>query len=177
MEPSDQDPQSAQLQAVAENLFNFAIERDDLKQIVTHLPDDDKINQVTVAYELQLLKIISVGWGIAFFMEAQPLKEKLTEAFWNNIQTLSHDISSATSASVGKDIDYFGIIKERLDIYVKALQHYADAPDTAKVIGVTFAKLCGDEADSYITLAGKRTFSLASASVKNYIETLQLADS
>ena len=177
METPDHKPKSDPLQAAAENLFNYAIERDALKQMVAHLPDDDSINKVTVEYELQLLKIISVGWGIAFFMGGQPLKEQLAEAFWNQIQALAHSISSATSASVGKDVDYFGIIKERLDLYVNALQHYADAPDSAKVIGVTFAKLCGDEANSYVTLTGKRTFSLASASVKNYIEALEFVDS
>ena len=177
MQKSDQTPNTTPLADAAESLFNYAIERDDLKQMVAHLPDDKSINKVTVEYELQLLKIICVGWGIAFFMAAQPQKEKLAEAFWNNIQALSHSISSATSASVGKDVDYFGIIKERLDIYVNALQHYADAPDSAKVIGVTFAKLCGDETNTYVTLAGKRTFSQASANVKNYIESLQFADS
>jgi hypothetical protein len=176
METPDPNSKIAPVQAAAENLFNYAIERDDLKPMVALLPDDEKINKVTVEYELQLLKIISIGWGISFFMAEHPVKEKLAEAFWNSIQRLSHDISSATSASVGKDVDYFGIIKQRLDIYVNALQHYTDAPDLAKVIGITFAKLCGDEANTYITLAGKRTFSLASANVKNYIEALPISD-
>jgi len=170
------DPNTASLNAAAEHLFNYAIDRDDLKQMVAHLPEGETIRKVTVEYELQLLKIISVGWGIAFFVSSQTLKTALSEAFWRHIQGLSQSISKATSASIGKDVDYFAIVKERLDIYVNALQHYADAPDTAKVIGATFAKLCGDETSSYILLAGKRTFSLASANVKNYIETLPLAD-
>ena len=154
MQKSDQNPNTTPLADAAENLFNYAIERDDLKQMVANLPDDKNINKVTVEYELQLLKIISVGWGIPFFMAAQPLKDKLAEAFWNNIQALSQSISNSTSASVGKDVDYFGIIKERLDIYVNALQHYAAAPDSAKVIGVSFANLCGDVANTFVTLAG-----------------------
>ena len=176
MLPPDQDSKTKKLEEAAEHLFNYAIERDDLKQIVTQLPEDKALRKVTVEYELQLLKIISVGWAIAFFMAQHPLKSSLTEAFWRQIQSLSQSISGATSASIGKDVDYFSIIKQRLDLYVNALQHFAEAPDTARVIGVTFAKLCGSEADSYITLAGKRTFSLTSASVKNYIETLQLAE-
>ena len=168
---------AALLAEAAQNLFDYAIERDALKQIVAHLPDDQEIKKVTVEYELQLLKIISVGWGINFFISNQSLKEVLSEAFWHHIQTMALSVSKASSASIGKDLDYFAIIKERLDIYVNALQHFADAPDTAKVIGATFAKLCCDEANSYIILAGKRTFSLASASSKNYIESLQLSDS
>ena len=162
------------LTEAAQDLFSYAIERNALKQIVAHLPDEIEDRKVTIEYELQLLKIISVGWGISFFISAQSLKEALSEAFWRHIQTLSQGVSEASSASIGKDVDYFAIIKERLDIYVNALQHFSEAPDTARVIGATFAKLCGDEANSYIILAGKRTFSLASASVKNYIESLKL---
>ncbi len=177
MKNSDQDAMTAQLVKAAETLFNYAIERDALKQMVAHLPDEKNIRKVTVEYELQLLKIISVGWGISYFMSDHPLKEVLSEAFWHHIQTLSQGVSKASSASIGKEVDYFAIIKERLDIYVNALQHFADAPDTAKVIGATFAKLCGDEANSYIILAGKRVFSLASASVKNYVQALQPGNS
>jgi len=170
----NQDPQTARVMAAAENLFTYAVERGDLKQILAHLPAVEGLRKVTVEYELQLLKIVSVGWGISFFMAAQPLKEPLSKAFWHRLQALSQEISTATSASTGKDIDYFTIIKERLDIYVNALKHFADAPDTAKVIGATFAKLCGAETNSYIILAGKRTFSLASAGVKNYTQTLDI---
>jgi len=174
MNHSNPDPMTARLTQAAQELFNYAIEREALKQIVAHLPDQMESRKVTVEYELQLLKIISVGWGITFFIPNQSIKEVLSEAFWHHIRALSQGVSEASSASIGKDVDYFAILKERLDIYVNALHHFTDAPDTAKVIGATFAKLCGDEANSYIILAGKRTFSLASASVKNYIESLQL---
>ena len=174
MKKPDPKHKNTPVEQVAENLFNFAIERDDLKQILEHLPTDDEPRKVTIEYELQLLKIISVGWGVTFFMADHPHKEALAEAFWRKMQLLAQDLSSATSASIGKDVDYFEIIKNRLDFYVKALEHFADAPDTAKVIGATLAKLCGSEDDSYILLAGKRTFALAAASVQNYLEAFQL---
>jgi len=176
MKKPDPKHKTAPVDQAAETLFNYAIERDELKQIVGLLPAGQEAHKVTVEYELQLLKIISVGWGVTFFMADHPRQAALSEAFWHKIQSLAQGLSSAASASVGKDLDYFEIIKSRLALYVKALQHYSDAPDTAKVIGATFAKLCGDEDDSYILLAGKRTFASATASVQNYLEALQLVE-
>ena len=49
------------LAALCKNLAEYAVDRDDIKVFVHNLPQDQNINTVTVDYELQLLKIISVG--------------------------------------------------------------------------------------------------------------------
>jgi hypothetical protein len=50
-----------------ENLFNFAVDREDVKVFIENLPKETKCNSAAVEYELQLLKIISTGWSISFF--------------------------------------------------------------------------------------------------------------
>jgi len=45
-----------------EDLFNFAIDREDAKMLMAHLPEEADIKRSTVEYELQILKIISIGW-------------------------------------------------------------------------------------------------------------------
>lgn len=169
---SDPQPENATIAAAAERLFAFAIDRDDLKGLVAHLPADDPARPVALTYELQLLKIVCVGWSIAYFGARQPYGEALTTTFWNKIKSFSSDISNTSSAALGEPIDYFDLVKERLDTYVRALQHFADAPDPAAVIGATLAKLCGDEANAYLIISGKRTFNHSSGSVRNYLHAL-----
>ena len=60
------------LEEVSENLVNFSVDRDDLNRIMAMLPEDEAINRVTVEYEIPLLKIVSVGWAIAYFLENRP---------------------------------------------------------------------------------------------------------
>jgi len=63
------------LEKVSENLVNFSVDRDDLNRIMAMLPEDENVNRVTVEYEIPLLKIVSVGWAIAYFMEDRPEKK------------------------------------------------------------------------------------------------------
>lgn len=161
------------LAEVGQNLFNYAIERDELKPILQNLPSESKINPVAMEYEIQILKIVSVGWGIAYFAPDEARKEAAAQTYWNIVQQFSGNISSMSSASAGKDIDYFNILKDRLDIYVKALNVYSDVEDPGPVIGHTYAKLCGDEEDMYVMIAGKRVFHLALAGVKGYLESVE----
>lgn len=159
---------------VGENLFNYAIERDDLKPIVQHLPSASKIDPVTMEYEIQILRIVSVGWGIVYFTARSEMKEALAQTYWNIVQQFSVNISAMSSASAGKDIDYFNILKDRLDVYVNALNVFSDVQDPGPVIGHTYAKLCGDEEDMYVMIAGKRVFHLALAGVKGYLESIEI---
>lgn len=58
-----------------------------------------------------------------------------------------------------RKIDYFSTLKERVEIYVKALQVYSDVDDPSAVIGPTFAKVCGDEENPLIIASGRSIFS------------------
>ena len=63
MENSEK-PKSNVKQA-GEDLFNYAIDREDVKWLMTNLPENADIKRTTVEYELPILKIISVGMFIA----------------------------------------------------------------------------------------------------------------
>ena len=43
------------------------MDREDVKDLVANLPEETDIRGVTVEYELQILKIISVGWSISYY--------------------------------------------------------------------------------------------------------------
>ncbi|MFW5854198.1 MAG: hypothetical protein ACOCW9_02620 [Thermodesulfobacteriota bacterium] len=143
----------------SEELFNLAIDREDIKQMVEILPKDTEINPVAVEYELQLLKILTVGWGISFFLEEHHEKTVLAETFWESVRTFAQSISTMTSSTTGREIDYFSTLKERVEIYVNALQVYSDVDDPSAVIGPTFAKVCGDEENPLVIASGRSIFS------------------
>lgn len=167
------DKRSVTIEEVREVLINYSMDRQELNFLMGTLPESREINPVAVEYEIQILKIISVGWGISYFMVPKEKKKELAEAFWNSIRDVSLRISSATSASTGKDIDYFGILKGRLDLYIDALSQNPEASDPVHVIGPTFARISGHECDPHVILAGSKAFSLALGGVKAYLESVE----
>ena len=54
------------IELAGEDLFNFAVDREDIKTLIAHLPEETVCEPEAIEYELQLLKIISVGWSISF---------------------------------------------------------------------------------------------------------------
>lgn len=162
------------IEKIAEYLFNYAIAREDLKQVVADIPAESRVSPVTVEYEIQLLKMISVGWGISFFLGQHSKKDELVQLFWNSVHHFSQGISAMTATQTGKEIDYFSILRERVDIYVKALNTFSDVNDPALVIGPTFAKLCGSEEDSYAIRSGKKIFHLAIKGVRQYLSSMDM---
>ncbi|MGE0086675.1 MAG: hypothetical protein AB7S75_19905 [Desulfococcaceae bacterium] len=170
MEPSVREDSSAE--KISEHLFSYAIARDDLKQVLIDLPKDAEVNPVTMEYEIQLLKILSVGWGISFFMGQHPEREQTAQMFWNAVHHFCMGISEMTAAQTGKEIDYFRILRERVDIYVAALKAFSDVSDPSVVIGPTFAKLCGSEEDIYTIVSGKKIFNLAVGEVRQYLASV-----
>ena len=62
-------------------MFNFAIDREDVKWLLAQLPEQTEVKLSTVEYELQILKIISVGWGTAYLLENSPNKTPLLELY------------------------------------------------------------------------------------------------
>ncbi|QTA79705.1 Uncharacterized protein dnl_19810 [Desulfonema limicola] len=156
------------------DIFNFAIAREDLKEQLKIISENSNANLVAVEYEIQLLKILSAGWSISFFMGQDPDKTLIAKTFWNSIQEFAKNISDMTSTTTGKDIDYFNILKERVDIYVNALSYFSDVQDPSAVIGPTFAKLCGCEEDIYTINAGKNIFNHCLKNVKAFLENDRL---
>jgi len=162
------------IEKASEDLFDFAIDRSDIKLILQNLPEDIKINRVSMEYEIQLLKILAVGWSIPFFLDKSSLKKELSESFWNAVQSFSQSISTLSSSSTGKGIDYFNTLKERLDTYLNALNSITDGPDPLLAIGPKFAEICGSKNNAHIMLSGSKVFNLSIGGVKNYLESIQI---
>ncbi len=166
------------IEKASEDLFDFAIDRSDIKQILQNLPADIKINRVSIEYEIQLLKILAVGWSISFFANQISLKKELSELFWNAVQNFSQNISmlssSSSSSSTGKEINYFNTLKERLDTYLNALTLVSDNSDPMVSIGPKFAEICGSENNAHIILSGAKVFNFSVGGVKNYLESIHI---
>ena len=155
-------------------MLSFAIDREDVKWLIAQLPEETEINRGTVEYELQILKIISVGWSISYYLENSPHKNQLLELFWNSVFELSQSISTTAGLMIGNDIDYFQILKDRLDKYVDAMANKPDATEPAVVIGPEFARNCGDVDDIFAIMTGSKMFIATISGVKEYLETVIL---
>ena len=146
------------VEKAAEDLFNFAIDRTDIRELMAGLNEAAKINRHTVEYELPILKIITVGWSISYFIGHPPYKEELSAIYWNLVREFSLGLSETAELMAGKNIDYFQIIKDRLNIYVNAMNKNPDAPEPAVVIGPEFARACGNKDDIFTVMTGSRLF-------------------
>lgn len=166
--------QKSAVEQAGEDLFNFAVDREDVKTLLAALPSESDLERGKVEYELGILKIISVGWSISYFLEHSPHKSRLAELYWNAVQEVSQSISSTAGLMVGKDIDYFQILKDRLDMYVEAMRDRPDASGPAGVIGPAFARACGDVNNVYAALTGAKMFIATVGSVKAYLEAMEL---
>lgn len=160
------------IEQTAEDLFNFAVDREDVKLLMANLHEAADIKRNSVEYELQILKIISVGWAISYYLEDQPQKDLIGARYWHAIQEFSQNLSETFGLLVSRNIDYFQILKERLEMYVNALQQKPDAPEPAVVIGPEFADACGNRNDVFTVMTGSRMFLSTIGSVKQYLESL-----
>lgn len=159
----------------AEDLFNYAVEREDIKLLMAQLAPAARAATATIEYELQILKIISVGWSISYHLSGLPKrKNKIGGLFWQSVNNFSGQISETTGLMIGRDIDYFEILKKRLDQYVNAMEVNAQASEPAGVIGPVFAGLCGHEDDIFTIMAGSKMFANAVTRVRQYLEAAKL---
>ena len=172
MEHSEE--KKSEIEKVRDVLFNFAIDREDIKWLMERLPKEANIKRSTVEYELQILKIISVGWSISYYLENNPHKNALLELFWMEIYEFSQQLSTTTELMIGQDIDYFQILKERLDMYVNTMAQTPEAPEPSTVIGPEFARTCGNEDDISTFMTGSKMFLSITGQVKEYFETIKL---
>ncbi|MGD9331874.1 MAG: hypothetical protein PVJ53_11205 [Desulfobacterales bacterium] len=162
------------IEKAAEDLFHFAIEREDTKWLLARLPPEADVKPARVEYELQILKIISVGWSIAYFLETWPEKQALVEIFWQAVREFSQSLSTTTEMMTGQEMDYFQVLKERLDNYLKALRRHPDASNPEAVIGPEFARHCGNENDLFAAYTGGRMFSGVTGRVREYLDAANL---
>jgi len=166
------------VQQLAQNLSTFAIDRTDLKQLLNAIPEDNSLNLTTIEYELQILKILSVGWGISFYMAlTDKNKAPLTQTFWELISQISQNISTLTQTTTGQNLDYFDILKQRLNTYVEVMKKKPDESDNpANIMGPAFAKICNSENDAIAILTGTKMFTLTLGAVKEYLNAIEIED-
>lgn len=160
---------------VSKNLADYAVNRDEIKALVGTLPKDQNINTVTLDYELQILKIISVGWSINVYMDRHPKKMAVSELFWSQIRDFSHSISNVTELMIGQDIDYFQTLKDRFEVYVTSLDTGKVESDPASAIGPAFARICNDADNPFTTITGARIFNYSVRAAKEYLDSVQLS--
>ena len=163
------------LETMCKNLAEYAVDREDIKAMVQCLPKDQNINTVTLDYELQLLKIITVGWSLTVYMENHPQKLQAAELFWSMIRDFSKEISTVTELMIGHNVDYFNLLKERFDYYVSSLTKAVNNDDPASAIGPAFAESCKDKDNPFINLTGARIFTYSTQAVREYLDSLGLS--
>ena len=162
------------VEQAALDLFDFAVDREDIKAVMAALHPDAQTPPHTLEYELAILKIISVGWSLAYFLEHSPHKTRLAENFWAAIREFSQTVSTTTGLMTGQDIDYFQILKDRLNSYVTAMNEKLEAKEPAVVMGPEFARTCGHADDVFAVMTGARLFIATVGSVKAYLEGVKL---
>ncbi|MGD9139639.1 MAG: hypothetical protein PVH42_22950 [Desulfobacterales bacterium] len=164
----------SKIEKTAEDLLEFAIDREDVKWLLERLPPEADIQRTTVEYELQILKIIGVGWSISYFLADSHQKNVLLKIYWNAINEFSGDLTKTMQYLIGQDIDYFQVLKDRLALYVDAMAQHPDALEPAEVIGRQFSKNCGSEEDIFTFMTGSKMFISATTKVRQYLEAIKL---
>jgi len=61
---------------------------------MANLAEEADIKPTTVEYELPILKIISVGWSLSFYLASSPQKDQLMDLYWTAINDFSKDLSA-----------------------------------------------------------------------------------
>jgi hypothetical protein len=73
---------------------------------------------------------------------------------------------------IGKDIDYFQTLRDRLDTYLATMSASSEKNDPAAVIGPAFAANCGNADDLFTRMAGAKMFVSVVSRVKTYLDHL-----
>ena len=169
--------ESLTIEELAENLATFAINRDELKMLLQAIPENMDLNLTTVEYELQILKILSVGWAISFYMPEGEYKIKLVQLFWEHIREISSSISNFTGTSTGRAIDYFAILKERLDLYLQEMEKIPKGcNDPSCVMGPAFAFACKSDNNAAAILTGTKMFTMSLGGVREYLDAVKIKE-
>lgn len=164
---------TSELEQAAEDLFNYAIDREDVKWLMARLPEAAAASRTRVEYELPILKIVSVGWSISYYLADSVRKDPLLEYYWRAVFSFSQSLSETTELMIGREIDYFEILRKRLDAYVGAMADHPEAEEPARVIGPVFAEHCGDADDLFAFMTGSKMFLSVLERVRQYLDALQ----
>jgi hypothetical protein len=165
----DPPPSPSPVDAAVADLFHYAIDREDVKWLLARLHPEAQVQRTTVEYELQLLKIVSVGWSIAYSLEDSRHKTPLLEGYWQAVRNYAQELSQTTGLMIGQDIDYFATLKSRLDHYLAAMARAPEGSEPAATIGPQFAELCGNRDDLHAFMAGSKLFTGAVGRVRQYL--------
>jgi len=160
------------VEKTGQELFDFATNREDVKWLMAHLAPEAKLRCETVEYELQILKIISVGWSISYYLAEHELNQPLSQWYWAAIQEFSNNLSTTTELMIGKNINYFEVLKSRLDMYVNAMAHTPAGSDATQVIGSRFAETCGDANNIFAFMTGSKLFINVTGHISAYIDAI-----
>ena len=161
------------VQSLSENLASFAVDRDDIKQLLKTLPEDETIKPVTVEYELQILKIIAAGWAINVHMDGLAEKDAVAETFWLIVREFSKNLSETLHLTTGAEVDYFETLKTRMNDYLAAVESVGKGEPT-QAVGPQFAILCGCPDNPFVTLNGARIFHLTTTAVQEYVASVSI---
>jgi hypothetical protein len=174
----DEKKENISVQQTAQDLATFAIDRTDLKQLLDAIPENNTLNTTIIEYELQILKILSVGWAISFYMAATDKnKAPLTQMFWEFVREISQNISTLTETTTGKNLDYFEILKQRLNTYLEIMKEKPEeSQNPANVMGPAFANICNSENDAMAIITGTKMFTLTLGAVKEYLNAVTIED-
>jgi hypothetical protein len=153
----------------AHRLLNIAVNQRETKADISGVQSEEAVNWVAVEYEMQLMRIVAVGWAISYFSSETAAPESLAETFWEGVRAYCSAVSSMTEPVLGSGADYFGTVRQRLDHYVQVMSHFPDAADPARVIGPTFAKLCGCGENAEVIALGRRVFNRCLARVQEQL--------
>ncbi|MCF8051646.1 MAG: hypothetical protein K9L59_10450 [Desulfobacterales bacterium] len=158
----------------ANRLLNISVNQNETRADIAALPPEEACSLIAVEYELQLLRIVATGWTISYTVEEERLRKTLSEAFWEGIRIYCSAVSAMTGPVLGKDCDYFSMIRQRVDQYVQAMSHFADAGDPARVIGPTFAALCGCGQSAAVISLGRRVFTRCLARAQRFLHEVDI---
>ncbi len=156
-----------------EDLFHYAIDREEVKWLMEKLHGEAEVNRTAVEYELGVMKIVATGWAISAHLAGSPFKQQLLEGFWGMILEFSNGLSETATAVSGTPIDYFQVLKQRLDHYVASISNNPDAEaakDPAVAIGPEFAAICGNRDDLFTRMTGTRMFITNISRVRAYLK-------
>jgi len=151
-------------------LFNYSVKREDLKELADSIIDNSTLSEQTILYELQILKIISTGVSINYLIKTPEAKNKISEYYWKYILDFSASVTEATKEYSNVELNYFDVIKEKLDFYLKELNQNKSAAEPASVIGPSFAHQCGDDSDTFAVMAGAKLFKSVIGGLSKFFE-------
>jgi len=150
-------------------LFNYSIARKDIEELAASVAEDSSIGIDMYTYELQILKIISIGVCINYLLQDSEYKADISEKYWQSILEFSDSVTKATMDYSNTPVNYFDVLKKSLDFYVAKLNANQEASEPSSVIGPAFAEKCGNIDDTHAVLLGSKMFNSVASGLKKFL--------